>query len=124
MSDSISKIKKSRAIAEGCHEWAAERIYGLFSIPLMAWLVVSLIMLARGDYSNLGNFLSYAHNVVLLILFLGFFTYYTSLAMKVVFEDYIHIEWIKWCAILKLRLFGILFFTGGTLAILKIFLKG
>lgn len=70
-------------------EWLVERISGAISIPLLIWLVVNLISFKCGCYKSLGDFLSRELNVILLIIFIGNFLFYSTLAMKVVFEDYV-----------------------------------
>ena len=72
-------------------EWLYERIAAAISIPLLIWLIVNLVEMNCSDCDvNLMTFLSKTHNAILLVLFLGNFLFYSTLAMKVVFEDYIH----------------------------------
>lgn len=104
-------------------EWLYERIAGAISIPLLIWLVFNLAeMNCSYCHSSLAAFLSKTHNVILLVLFLINFLLYSTLAMKVVFEDYIHNIPLRNFLIKFMYIAGVSGFVLALAAILKIFL--
>lgn len=120
----IKLTKKSKAAAEGSHEWLTERVMALFSIPLVIWLVHSLVTFQTcGCYKDLVDFLKVPVNSTLMVMLLGFFFTYLYMALKVVFEDYIRCNYTKWTLIIATKFISIFAFVYGVLAILKIFLK-
>jgi succinate dehydrogenase / fumarate reductase membrane anchor subunit len=112
-------IINSKSTGEGSHEWLEERIYGLFSIPLLIWFMVNMAMVYKGFYLGLDDFLSIPFNAILTVLFVGFFLYYLSLSMKVVFEDYVSCKCMRFALILGLRFVGVFAFVATCLAVIK-----
>lgn len=120
--DDITKTKKSKATSEGSHEWLMERVTGFFSIPLLLWLIWSLVSFGScGCYASLKDFVSTPINAILLILFLGFFLTYANLAMKVIYEDYVTCNCAKWTLILATKFIAFFTFVAGVFSILNIY---
>lgn len=102
-------------------EWLHERYAAVISIPLLIWLVINLIRFSRGHYGSFGDFIASPVNATLLMVFIGVFMYYTILAMKVVFEDYISNIKLRDCLIKFMYFAGFAGFILATIAVLKIF---
>ena len=116
--------KKNKATAHGVGEWFEERVLAIFSIPLLIWLILSLIGVYKwGCYESFADFVKNPINATFLIMFLAFFLKYLFLSMKVVFEDYVHCECVKLTLILGMKFVGIFAFVIGTLAVVKIFVN-
>ncbi len=101
-------------------EWLHERIAAVISIPLLIWLITSLVRFGCGCYGTLADFLSRPLNTALLIIFIGSFMHYTTLAMKVVFEDYVSNIPVRNFIIKFICVAGIAGFVLGVVAVLKI----
>lgn len=101
-------------------EWVHERYYGFVSIPLLIWLIISLMIYACGCYGDLKDFLSEEINAALLVIFIGFFMCYSVLAIKVVFEDYVHNIKLQRFLIILTKIVSIAAFVLALVSVLKI----
>ncbi len=97
-------------------EWLIERISGAISIALLGWLIVNLICKQADLPALLGSTL----NVTLLVIFIGNFLLYGTLAMKVVFEDYIQNLTIRNLLIKLMYVAGVAGFALAVAAIMNI----
>jgi succinate dehydrogenase / fumarate reductase membrane anchor subunit len=121
MTDTTNKHIKERATAHGASEWMNERVMALFSVPLMLWFICKILQVHKSCHENLADIIKQPINAVLLIMFIGFFLYYSTLAMKVVVEDYVHCKCVKLFLILSMKFVGIFSFVASCLAILRVF---
>lgn len=117
----IQNTRKSKATAEGSHEWLTERVTALFSIPLLLWLIVGLVRISCGCFGSLKDFISEPINAIAIITLFACFLVYTSLALKVVFEDYVKCNCLKWTLILGVKFISIVTFITAVFAILNIY---
>lgn len=108
---------------DASREWIRERIAALISIPLVIWLVVNLIGFKHGMYTDLGDFLGHRSNAILLVLLLASFLEYSTLAVKVVLEDYISNEKLRHKLIIFIEFMGTVFFVLGVIAVICINLR-
>ncbi len=102
-------------------EWLLERFAGLVSIPLLIWLVVNLVLFSKGHYASFGAFVGEPVNMGLIIALLFSFALYTFLAMKVVYEDYIHNLCVRHAAIYLTAAADIAAFLVGTVSLIHIY---
>ncbi len=116
MSDINPHIKNGSA-AEGSKEWLNERFSALFSIPLLLWFIFSL---CSSCHTSIESFLLQPFNAILMVMFIGFFLDYTTLAMKVVVEDYVHCECMKLALIWGMKFLALLAFVSATYSIIYI----
>jgi succinate dehydrogenase / fumarate reductase membrane anchor subunit len=97
-----------------------QRVTAVALIPLTLWLVINLIRLAGDDYGLAVSWLHSPLNAALLVAAIVAIFYHAQLGMQVVFEDYIHTEWIKMTVQLALKFFCILLGLVAAIAALKI----
>ena len=116
MSDNNIHIK-NKATAEGSREWLNERFSALFSIPLLLWFIFSISPIC---HTSLESFLLEPINAILMVVFIGFFLDYTTLAMKVVVEDYVHCECMKLALIWGMKFLALFAFVTATYSIIYI----
>ena len=103
----------------GVHAWAAERLSAIALVPLMLWLVASIIVLHGASY---GAFLAWLHQPVtslLMVLSLIAIFHHTALGLQVILEDYLHSA-LKVPSIVIVRLVCFALCVAGILATVRI----
>jgi succinate dehydrogenase / fumarate reductase membrane anchor subunit len=105
---------------EGVEHWWRQRVTAVALVPLVLWLVISLIGLVGADQPALVAWVRQPMPAMLLILLLVATFYHAALGLQVVIEDYIHGEAMKLGAIVVMRLLCIVFVARGILAVLKL----
>lgn len=105
----------------GIHAWAAERLSAIALVPLMLWLVVSIIMLHGASYVEFVAWLRRPLSSLLMVLSLIAAFHHTALGLQVIIEDYVHSA-LKVPAIVTVRLVCFALCVAGLLATLRIML--
>jgi succinate dehydrogenase / fumarate reductase membrane anchor subunit len=75
---------------DGLHHWWMQRLTALALVPLVIWLVISVISLIGAPY---GEFVAWVSNPISAVLLSGLIIatfYHAALGMQVIYEDYIH----------------------------------
>jgi succinate dehydrogenase / fumarate reductase membrane anchor subunit len=111
----------SGAARRGVHAWAAERISAIALVPLMLWMVASIVVLHGASYAAFVGWLRRPVSSVLMVLSLITVFHHTALGLQVIVEDYIHSA-LKVPAIVTTRLVCFTLCVVGLLATLRIVL--
>lgn len=74
----------------GVHHWWAQRFSAILLVPLTAWLVWTLWVLAGADYATARDWIAAPWNAMTAILFVGATFHHARLGVQVVIEDYVH----------------------------------
>jgi succinate dehydrogenase / fumarate reductase membrane anchor subunit len=85
----MKKIEIAPSTKNGFHHWLVQRISAVALIPLIIWLVLSLIEIALDPEGYLPVFFAYPLNAFMSILFFSVSLYHGSLGMRVIIEDYV-----------------------------------
>ncbi|MGZ9109079.1 MAG: succinate dehydrogenase, hydrophobic membrane anchor protein [Micavibrio sp.] len=101
----LSVARGAGSAQEGVHHWLHERITAVASIPLMLWLVWSVMQMGVVDYTTFTTWLAQPVNAVLMILSIITIFYHAALGAQVIVEDYIHNECLKMMKLIGLKLF-------------------
>ena len=109
---------------EGVAHWWAQRVTAVALIPLVLWVVISLVALTGADRSVVVAWLHapFPAIVMALLLIAGF--YHMCLGIQVVVEDYVHTEWVKIFALVFNKLAGFALAAAGVFAVLRIAFQG
>lgn len=120
----LSRAHGLGAAHSGVHHFWVQRLTAVALVPLVVWLVVSLVTHANADYDAARAFLAQPLAAALLLLLIGAGFYHMKLGIQVVIEDYIHTESTK-IALSMLNTFAaiVLGLVSG-LAVLKLFIAG
>lgn len=106
---SLARARGLGSAHHGAEHWLAERITSLALIPLVIWLVYSIVSLAGADYSTFTMWLAEPVNAILMLLFLIVTFYHAALGCQVIMDDYIHHEAVKFISVIVMKLvFGAL----------------
>jgi succinate dehydrogenase / fumarate reductase membrane anchor subunit len=104
----------------GTSHWWGQRVSALALIPLSLWFAISVLQLSRADYVVVIDWLHTPWVAVLLALFLATIFYHAYLGLQVVFEDYVHLEWLKIGTLLTIKFACILLTAIGVFVVLHI----
>jgi succinate dehydrogenase / fumarate reductase, membrane anchor subunit len=105
---------------EGAGHWIAQRVTGIFLIPLALWFAISVIGLSHADYAGMKAWMGTPGNSSLLILTVLTVMYHAALGLQVVIEDYVHCECKKVAALVGTKLLAAFLAVFMTVSILKV----
>lgn len=99
----LARVRGLGSAKEGTHHWWVQRLTAVALVPLTLWFVASVIVVATADYTAVSQWAQSPMNTVFLLLLIVATFYHAQLGMQVVFEDYIHSEWLKVWSLVLLR---------------------
>ena len=105
---------------EGVDHWWAQRISAIALVPLSLWFVASVIGLVGADIETVQNWVGLPLPAILLVLLLIATFYHASLGLQVVIEDYVHVEWQKFTAVIAVKFACVLLAVAGIFAVARI----
>lgn len=101
----LSRARGLGAAGHGVGHWIGERVSAIALVPLVLWVVFSIVRLARADHAQAVDWVrDNPLNPVLLALFAAIGFWHMHAGMRVVVEDYIAKASSK-AALLLLNLF-------------------
>ena len=118
MKTALGKVRGSGAAKNGTHHWWMQRVTAIGLLPLVVWLIVSLVGLINADHAQVVEWVSNPFTTLLLTLFVFSGFYHAKLGLQVVIEDYVHSEGTK---VLSLLFVNFATISCGLLAIIAIF---
>lgn len=86
----LERARNHGAAGSGVEHWWAQRFSAILLVPLMAWLVWSMSVLAGAGYSEAHAWLGAPWNAAMALLLIGAMFYHARLGVQVVIEDYVH----------------------------------
>ena len=116
----LARARGLGAAGDGVEHWFMQRVTAIANIPLVIWLICSIVSLRGTDYAQFTTWLAQPINAILMILFLISTLIHAKLGSQVVTEDYIHNEGLKFVKLIGQKL---VFFALGVaciFAVLKI----
>jgi succinate dehydrogenase / fumarate reductase membrane anchor subunit len=117
-------MKIAPSTKTGSHSWLMHRISAVALIPLVIWLVLSVIQIIEDPINYMPIFFAYPLNAFMGILFVIFSLYHGSLGMKEVIEDYVSNKVKKHFYIMLVHFLSIVTGTAVVVAILRLHLVG
>lgn len=115
----ISPSKKT-----GSHHWIMQKITALALIPLVIWLVLSVLKIVEDPVNFLPVFFAYPLNAIFGILFIGVSLYHGSLGMQVIIEDYVPKKCVRKATIILINFISIFAGVSAIISILRLHLIG
>jgi succinate dehydrogenase / fumarate reductase membrane anchor subunit len=117
-------MKISSSTKTGSHSWLMQRISAVALIPLVIWLVLSVMQIIKDPINFMPIFFAYPINAFMGILFAVFSLYHGSLGMKEVIEDYVQNKIKKYFYITLFHFISIFTGVSVVVAILRLHLVG
>lgn len=105
MKTPLARARGLGSAKEGSDHWMSQRITAIANIPLVLWLVFSIVNLKGASHAEFVAWLAAPLNAILMILFIISIFYHAKLGSQVVTEDYIHHEGLKFVKLIAQKLF-------------------
>jgi succinate dehydrogenase / fumarate reductase, membrane anchor subunit len=109
---------------EGAGTWWMQRMTAVALIPLTLWFVASLLRHVADDYATLTAWLHTPLAAVPMVLLLIALCHHMALGLKVIVEDYVHVERFKVAAVALIHFLSVALAAAGIFATLRIALTG
>jgi succinate dehydrogenase / fumarate reductase membrane anchor subunit len=114
---SIGRVRGLGASHHGAHHWLVQRTTAIANVVLMAWLLVSFVMLDDFSHASVSAWLSQPVAAVPMMLLVVTLFWHARLGLQVLIEDYIHDAGSKFALMSALNLAA---FGGGAFAIFSV----
>ncbi len=102
----LGRAKGLGATGHGVDHWIHQRITAVANLPLMIWLVWSVVHhVAGASYEEFVAWQAQPLNAILMILSVVSVFYHAALGTQVIAEDYIHNEGLKFFKLIGIKLF-------------------
>ena len=120
----LTKAKGLGSAKDGVHQWTVQRLTGLALVPLYVWFIFSLVRYAGAEYATVLAWVSSPIPAVLLVLLIATTFHHLQLGMQVVYEDYLHINWLKYTSIILTKFIAYALAAAAIFAVLRVAFGG
>ncbi len=124
MQSPLRKAKGLGSAHTGTHHWFMQRVTALALLPLMFWLVYSILSLQNAGHAEFTAWLANPLHALLMIFFILAGFYHSVLGNQVVIEDYISCTWFRTVKLVGQKLFFTALGVACIFSILKIAFAG
>lgn len=118
----LARVRGLGAAGEGVHHWWMQRVTAIALVPLMLWLLGSVITVVGKPYADASAWLQGPVNAALMILLVACLFYHAYLGLRVVIEDYVHDVTTKLISLLGLKFLLSLLAVIAILAVIRVYL--
>mgnify|MGYP001038747578 CR=1 FL=1 len=101
----LKNAKGLGSAKEGVDHWMKQKITALANIPLIIWLIWSILGLQGASYDEFTMWLGHPVNAILMILLIISVCFHAKLGAQVITEDYISCECFKMVKLIGQKLF-------------------
>lgn len=116
----LAKARGLGSAKQGLHHWWVQRLTAIALVPLILWLMVSLVTLSNAGYADALAWVESPAVAVLLVLLIGALFYHAQLGLQVVLEDYVHCAWVQLASQIAVRFVCVIAGAAGIFAVLKV----
>ena len=116
----IGRVRGLGSAKEGTQHWWSQRVTAIALVPLVLWLVVSILSLRHAEYAAVVQWMGQPLNSALLILLIITLFYHAMLGVQVVIEDYVHTEALKVGALLLAKFILMFLAAVAVIAVLRV----
>ena len=116
----LKKAKGYGSAHHGVHHWMMQKITALANVPLVVWLIYSILSLKGADYQSFTAWLATPLHTILMILLVISVFYHARLGAQVIVEDYVAEGWLRRIKLIALPLFFTAIGVATIFSILKI----
>jgi succinate dehydrogenase / fumarate reductase membrane anchor subunit len=86
----LALARNHGSAGSGVEHWWAQRFSAVLLVPLTAWLVWTLTVLAGADHAAASDWIAAPWNAAMAVLLVAASFYHARLGLQVVIEDYVH----------------------------------
>lgn len=115
---SIGRVRGLGSAHSGTHHWLLQRFTAIGNLLLMAWLLVSLLLLPDFSYGTVAEWIAGPVPATAMALLVISTFWHARLGMQVMLEDYVHEGGNKFAAVTLLNL---VVFAGAGFGLFSIF---
>lgn len=101
----LKNAKGLGSAKEGVDHWMKQKITAIANVPLILWLIWSIVSLQGASYAEFTGWLAQPVNAILMILLIISVCIHAKLGAQVITEDYIHRECMKNFKLIGQKLF-------------------
>ncbi len=116
----LANVRGLGSAKEGTHHFWMQRLTAIALIPLAVWFVASLVSVSTADHAAASAWVSLPWVTVLLIALIVALFHHAQLGLQVVLEDYLHERWMKFTALIAVKLAALLLGGLCVVAVLRI----
>lgn len=116
----LAKVRGLGSAKEGVSHWWLQRLTAVALVPLVFWLVFSLVSLAPADQLVVQAWLAQPFNAVLMIVLMVALLWHGQLGLQVVVEDYIANRSVEVVLQVLIKFAAIILAVASVLSVLKI----
>lgn len=120
----LSRVRGLGSAKEGAHHWTMQRATAIALIPLVLYMLTSVVAMVGAPYETVRAFLAQPLTATVLLLLVLAGLWHIRLGLQVVVEDYIHKESSR--VFLLLLINGTAFIAGALalLSVLRLYVTG
>jgi succinate dehydrogenase / fumarate reductase, membrane anchor subunit len=119
----LSRVRGLGSAKKGTEHFWLQRVTALANIPLMLFLIATLVTHVGADYETMRGFIANPIVSVVFLLLICSALWHMRLGLQIVIEDYVHGEFTKLLAIVVNNFFTLIIGVSCALAVLKIALS-
>jgi succinate dehydrogenase / fumarate reductase, membrane anchor subunit len=116
----LGRAKGLGGTSEGVHHWLKERIAALILLPLVVWVVYSIINLKNAAYADFLMWIEHPVNAILMMAFVLVSSYHAAYGLQVILEDYVRSHFKRMTAIVFIKVFFSFLAAASVFSILKV----
>ena len=116
----LNRVRGLGSAHEGADHFWRQRLTAVANVPLLLFLVVSLVLYAGADHATVVGYLSSPFVAILMLMVVLSGIVHMRLGMQVIIEDYVGSEGLKILALMLNTFFCIFVGLSCTFAILKL----
>lgn len=124
MQTPLKRVEGLGSAKSGTGHFWMQRLTAIALAPLGIWFVYSIVTLIGTDHAMLAEWMRHPLNATLLALTAATVFYHSKLGVQVVFEDYIHTEWLKFAALILNNFIHVLLGVAAVISVLRVAFGG
>lgn len=116
----LNRVRGLGSARTGTRDFLVQRLTAAANVPLVLFLVASLVALTGADYATVRGYLSNSWVAIPMLLLVVCGTWHMRIGMQVILEDYIHKDGPKLVSLALNNFFSAVVAVAGIYAVLKI----
>ncbi len=119
----VAPLKSAKGLGSSHHgtdHWLKQKITALANLPLVIWLIVSIVGLQGASHEQFTTWLSQPLNAILMILLIISIMYHAKLGAQVIVEDYISCKALRLAKLIAHKIFFFALAVACIFSVLKI----